>query len=253
MEVEEAKHPGESIGSAARDAVAALLQHAPNAHALWSALAGDPFVGVQLVTAEGTLLYANDRAIEVFFGPQARASDYVGHNASEWVDKSALDERLSPLRETLGDGRTRMVRSIYRGRQVVSLIHRLELGERGAVAMIVTRPWVGSVDRTAVEEAGIPFQENMALDLGPLEVLSPRELEVLALLGEGMSMPEVAEKLGLSIHTVHDHRKAIGRKLHMDDRVRLAELAREAGLRMADAAKERRGVLKAGPREGPKE
>lgn len=55
--------------------------------------------------------------------------------------------------------------------------------------------------------------------------LTPRENDVLSLLGLGMSIREIGKELSLSSHTVGDHVKAIYRKLHISSR---AEAAVEA-------------------------
>jgi DNA-binding NarL/FixJ family response regulator len=55
--------------------------------------------------------------------------------------------------------------------------------------------------------------------------LSPREREVLQLIGEGNSMVEIAARLGISQSTVKDHRKHIKEKLGIH---RTAELTRYA-------------------------
>jgi DNA-binding NarL/FixJ family response regulator len=46
--------------------------------------------------------------------------------------------------------------------------------------------------------------------------LSERETEVLILLAEGLSYKMIADKLGLSFHTVNTHTKNIYTKLHVD-------------------------------------
>jgi DNA-binding NarL/FixJ family response regulator len=76
-------------------------------------------------------------------------------------------------------------------------------------------------------------------DLGPLDALSERELEVLALLGQGLSVKEIAALLFRSAKTIENHRQSIGRKLKLDDRVKLAEVARRAGLTVRDAERTR--------------
>lgn len=63
-----------------------------------------------------------------------------------------------------------------------------------------------------------------------IEPLTERELEVLKLIAEGMSNPEIAEKLVLSVGTVKTHVKHIYGKLGVDDRVKAAGKARELGL-----------------------
>lgn len=63
-----------------------------------------------------------------------------------------------------------------------------------------------------------------------IEPLTARELEVLKLLALGMSNPQIAEKLYLSVGTVKTHVKHIYGKLGVDDRVKAAARARELNL-----------------------
>ncbi|MEP0807453.1 MAG: LuxR family transcriptional regulator [Chloroflexota bacterium] len=63
-----------------------------------------------------------------------------------------------------------------------------------------------------------------------IEPLTEREMDVLKLVAEGLSNPEIAEKLYLSVGTVKTHVKHIYAKLGVDDRVTAAGKARELGL-----------------------
>ncbi|TBR60873.1 response regulator transcription factor [Mastigocladus laminosus UU774] len=65
---------------------------------------------------------------------------------------------------------------------------------------------------------------------GNVANLSERELEVLKLIVEGYSNPEIAEKLYLSPNTVKTHVRGIMNKLSVDDRVQAAVLALRSGL-----------------------
>lgn len=60
--------------------------------------------------------------------------------------------------------------------------------------------------------------------------LSPRENEVLAALGEGLSIQETGVKLGISPHTTNDHVKSIYRKLGISSRAQAATEAMRRGL-----------------------
>ncbi|MCC5635121.1 response regulator transcription factor [Nostoc sp. CHAB 5844] len=60
--------------------------------------------------------------------------------------------------------------------------------------------------------------------------LSTRELEVLKLMVEGLSNPEIAERLYLSPNTVKTHVRGIMNKLAVDDRVQAAVVALRSGL-----------------------
>lgn len=99
------------------------------------------------------------------------------------------------------------------------------------MACIVTRP------ANAGELAGLEGQviNSSFIELGDLSVLTPRELAVLALLGEGLTLKQIAERLHRSFKTIDNHRASIGRKLRESDRVGLSRLALEAGLTLADA------------------
>lgn len=65
---------------------------------------------------------------------------------------------------------------------------------------------------------------------GLLARLSPRELEVLALVAEGLTNHEIAGRLALSEHTVHRHMTNILRKLGLPSRAAAASLAARHGL-----------------------
>ena len=60
--------------------------------------------------------------------------------------------------------------------------------------------------------------------------LTPRERDVLALLVEGDTNPEIARKLGIREQTVKDHVSAMCGKFHVRRRVALAVAAVRAGL-----------------------
>lgn len=62
------------------------------------------------------------------------------------------------------------------------------------------------------------------------EKLSPRELEVLALLTKGRTNKEIANHLEITENTVKNHLKSILEKLHLENRVQAAAFAMEKGL-----------------------
>lgn len=69
-----------------------------------------------------------------------------------------------------------------------------------------------------------------AADTPPAEELTPREQEVLTLIAEGLTNPEIADKLVISAKTVDRHRENIMRKLNLHSRVDLVKYAIKEGL-----------------------
>jgi DNA-binding CsgD family transcriptional regulator len=87
-------------------------------------------------------------------------------------------------------------------------------------------------------QAGRAAQRARALVSGPdaaksgaaVKVLTPRELDVLKLVAQGLSNPDIAQRLVLSEHTVHRHVANILRKLNLSTRAAAAAWAVRAGL-----------------------
>jgi DNA-binding NarL/FixJ family response regulator len=61
-------------------------------------------------------------------------------------------------------------------------------------------------------------------------MLTPRELDVLKLVAQGLSNYDIAQRLVLSEHTVHRHLSNIYRKLNFSSRTAAAAWCMRAGL-----------------------
>jgi DNA-binding NarL/FixJ family response regulator len=77
-------------------------------------------------------------------------------------------------------------------------------------------------------------------DRSPFRALSPREREVLQLIAEGRSSPQIAEQLQLSPHTVDTHRRNLMRKLELGTVAELTKFAVREGLTPPDGRPARR-------------
>ena len=65
---------------------------------------------------------------------------------------------------------------------------------------------------------------------GSLDNLSPREFEVLTLLGAGLSLKEIGARLGIGEKTVGTYRVRIMTKLHLSNKADLFRIALESGV-----------------------
>lgn len=69
---------------------------------------------------------------------------------------------------------------------------------------------------------------------GPLDMLSPRELDVLGSMVDGRHGPQIAEDLSISVDTVRTHTRSILAKLGVHSRLEAVRVARAAGLRASE-------------------
>jgi len=69
------------------------------------------------------------------------------------------------------------------------------------------------------------FTGGAAVAEGPIERLSNRELQILRMLGGGMSTREMANTHNLSVKTVESHRQRIKRKLNLSNGSQLVQYA----------------------------
>jgi DNA-binding CsgD family transcriptional regulator len=65
---------------------------------------------------------------------------------------------------------------------------------------------------------------------GAVGSLTPRQREVLALIGQGLSTAEIARRLYRTVKTIESHRLMLGKRLGARNRVELARIAIQAGL-----------------------
>jgi DNA-binding NarL/FixJ family response regulator len=74
-------------------------------------------------------------------------------------------------------------------------------------------------------EAGEALKEYQRSSMVKLPELSPREKEILGLIAEGYTNPQIAEKIFLSSFTVDSHRKNLLAKLNVKNTASLIKLA----------------------------
>lgn len=83
-----------------------------------------------------------------------------------------------------------------------------------------------SIDPELVEQ----FQQSQGAGLPELDVLTPRQRQVLQLIAEGMGTREIAERLHVSIKTVETHRAQLMDRLNIHDVPGLVRFAIRMGM-----------------------
>lgn len=215
--------------------VAPPRQARPVTHALIVHRADIVRAGVSALLASGAVYDVTD-ATSVFeglrlsaaFHPQVILFDFA---PGEGAEACRLLAAMWP--------RPKLIALVSRSR-AVSARECLEAGADAAIAIdTVSRESFlvaiqRALDGTGPVAAGFrPAAElpgAMAVDDGPLGVLTPREREMLYLIGEGLSNKEIADALVLSIKTVETHRANLSRKLNVRPRAGLMRLAMSGGL-----------------------
>lgn len=120
----------------------------------------------------------------------------LGAGANAYVLKDVKPERLVHIIETVQDG------AVWLDPAIASL-----------VLTLVNDPAALAQQKRQISQADHPTVESELTD---------RELEVLQLIVEGKSNPEIADQLCISIHTAKAHVGSILNKLCVNDRVQAA-------------------------------
>jgi two-component system response regulator NreC len=125
------------------------------------------------------------------------------------------DEAL--LREAVRAGASGYIIKHAAENELISAIHSVQMGD------IYVHP---KMLRALLVE---PEPINTPVD-SPVEMLTPRETDVLRLIVQGYTNRQIAEELSLSVRTVEGHRANLTEKLGLHSRVDLVRYAREHGL-----------------------
>jgi DNA-binding NarL/FixJ family response regulator len=212
----------------------------------------------QTLIRTGFRLILNARGIEVV-GEAADGVEAVTRAGELKPDVVLMDIRMPAMdgleatRRILGqapDCRVLMLTTFDLDRYVYTA---LSIGASGFLLKDVTPEHlaaavrlVGTGDALLAPSITRRLVERFASDPGrppavhaDLAVLTPRELEVLTLLGRGLSNSELAAELTLSEATVKSHVARIFAKLTLRDRAQAVVLAYETGLVRAGGRAER--------------
>ena len=218
-------------------------QPADSKHAdIWKPFTSDPTTGVSLLTIDGKLLYINDQATRVFFEAPSDPATLIGKSLSELgFPEKWVQERLDLFEQMHETGRSILLRTVWNGKQQFSwmspIVSEDDCDQKEV--LVITRRIPATEEAKYFIEGEHEVVKSNLIWLGELGVLTPRELEVLALLGQGKSIKEIAAYLFRSVKTIENHRESIGRKLKKTRGIDLACIAHVAGLSIDDSTRTR--------------
>lgn len=193
---------------------------------LWSSLAEDANVPLWIVDATGRIEFASRAAINIM----ADGRPVTGRSLGELLPGEIGLERLGMISRVAGNGRPILMIEMVRGRWSRTVIRRLCVLPRPVVLVLHCLGWNKREQPRPDEFERYDVIEPRSHDAGVLACLTRREMEVLALIGEGLSTQEIAARLGRTPKTVEWHRSALGRKLNLGTKIELAQLAIASGL-----------------------
>jgi DNA-binding CsgD family transcriptional regulator len=174
---------------------------------------GEVRVAAAVADRDGIIRWQNARWTEL-------AGDCVGRPVGEHVaPESSHEWRLEFTKKVIGTART----SDYQINMVTP--------DGAHVPIDVSSVVVEGTDHRIVGVFGLV--EPIAPPFKPPKLvtnLTPRQLEVLHLLDHGLSTPQIAHRLGISIETVRNHIRAVLRTLGVHSRLQAVAEARKRDL-----------------------
>jgi len=206
-----------------------------------------------LLSPAAELLFANERAVRLFSGSTLAPAAWLSLESIRvdfMPDAWRQDIRDIFLRLYAGESNL-VLRTIWYGVQVFSSATLLDSmptiardvgphsalrtpGQTGPVMLLTSRQVARQCAQGLYDASHVTIVQSRVAHLGPLAALTERELQVLAILGDGGTLKAAAERLHRSEKTIDAHRSAIHHKLGITDRVQLAAISQTLGLTVDD-------------------
>ncbi|WP_055107914.1 response regulator [Paenibacillus ihumii] len=174
-------------------------------------------------------------------GEAANGREAVDLNEGHWFDLVILDIQMPVMN---GLEAARIIRNRWPERKVLMLTtfnddeYALEALKSGASGYLLKDAEPEALIRSirSCMSGGLSLQDDVAAKVIPRLLrqseeeddrsvdpsITPRELDILKLVGEGRSNREISEQLGLSVGTVKNHMSQLMDKLELRDRTQLA-------------------------------
>jgi len=172
-----------------------------------------------VIGANGRLEFVNDQVA----GDTGRpASTLIGELYAAVLPEQTRNERTLLVKKAFESPEPVVAVGMLRGTLHRTIYRRVEGIE--PKVLVIDRPAIG------VDNGPRPSIKMRDEDAGVLAKLTARELDVLRLIGMGLSTADIAKSLHRSVKTIEWHRVSLGNKLNVANRVELARIAIRAGV-----------------------
>jgi len=199
-----------------REGIALLLQQEPDIKVVGQASDGEEAVAGVLASAPDIVIL--DISMPKLNGIQA-AQELMKAQFSGKILMLTQYDKEEYVREAIQTGANGyLLKDSIKG-DVIAAIRKIIAGETffsPSISKLLVHEYFQQLKRRNVAKS--------------LPELTPRETEVLQLIGEGLSTKQIAEKLYLSVRTVDFHRANISQKLGLHDIAGLTKYAIRHGL-----------------------
>ena len=190
-------------------------------------------VGISVMDRQGTLIFVNETSLGLFFD---HPFDYRNKTIADVHPPEFVEERLRMIGRVLDENRPLMIEHILHGRPIASAVWPIRDTNPPFQRVLVISRRNMKVDFSGQRiEGEMEVMDTNYIDLGDVDVLSKRELEVLALVGHGLSVPQVAKLLHRSQKTIEHHKTSIAQKLHLNGQAEMVAIVTSMGLEVDDA------------------
>lgn len=208
------------------------VDYAQAFHDYWKQTTELPTLGIAVLDHDGCCLFANRTFRRMHF--HDTEFDPAGATIDSLEGDEFFAEVQSHILSVISTGQAAMIRFTRYGVRLESVLSPWKPSSSDIEPALVIS-FTQECRETPVGDIDIPVFESDFNSWGELDHLTNRQLEVLAVLRQGMSQREIAELLGIATKTVETHRDQLVHRLGLRSTIDAIRLADRAGLTLENA------------------